>query len=183
MTSDSNFFEAALLRTMTLLASLNVASELAFGMKERKAGRDPSTDEQEEILMPILRAELDTLNLLFFQLQSSLALSDPNADLNMAGENDAVQSRETRLPDAEPVHRFIDLIRLQKSTLALQRVHQRLLSLYPAVDEHTAEEARRLKNRCEALADAEAAQFTTSLESFLNEARPFVRKLSRLVNF
>lgn len=157
---------------MTLLASLNVASELAFGMRERKAGRDPSTDELEEILMPVLREELDTLNLLFFQLQSSLALSEKSA---------VSDTEDDTLHATEPVHRFIDLVRLQKGSLALHRVHQRLLSLYPAVDEHTAEKARQLKNRCEALADIEADAFTIELDKFLKEARPFIRSLVQII--
>ncbi len=175
MTGDPNIFEAALLRTMTLLASLNVASELAFGIRERKAGRDPSTDEQEEVLMPVLREELESLNLLFFQLQSSLALSAQNPDADPADGNHTLQA-------TEPVLRFIDLVRLQKSSLALHRVHQRLLSLYPAIDEEMAEEARQLKNRCEVLSDAEPDQFSPMLAAFLNEARPFIRKLTRIIN-
>ena len=170
MSADSNIFEAALLRTMTLLASLNVAADLAFGMRERKAGRDPSTDELEEDLLPALREEINTLKALFFQLQSSLALSN-------AALSDAALSEETEFAGnpgehqaTEPVLRFIDLVRLQKSGTTLHRVHQRLLSLYPAINEETAEAVRRLKNECEAIsnieADIKAPDFSEALAGF-----------------
>lgn len=166
--------EAALLRTMTLLASLNVATELAFGIQERKAGRDPSTDEREEDLLPVLREELDTLKAIFFQLQSSLVLADnaPRAGTDIP----------EGLPSTEPVTRFIDLVRLQKSGNILHRVHQRLLSLYPAIDEHLAETARVLKNECDTLSALDATAFPRALSQFLNQAQPFINRLSRLID-
>lgn len=171
MTNDKSFLEAALLRTMTLLASLNAAAEISFGMRERKAGRDPSFDEHSSVALPVLQEELQALKTLVFQLQSSIAIA------HKAEENQD-QEEATREPTAEPVNRFIDLMRLQKAGSALQSIHQRLLSLYPAVDEDLAEEARVLKNTADELKDCETERFLAALSTFVDETQLFTHRLA-----
>ncbi len=168
MTSDSNMMEAALLRTMTLLASLNVAAEISFGMRDRKAGRDPSAEEQKDIALPVLQDDLQILKALTFQLQSSLALS-----LDVMPD--------THEQSAISVQCFIDLMRLQKSSRILQSIHQRLLSLYPAIDEYLAEEARQLKNACDHLKDADSANFVYLLNVFISNAQQFSVRVRALL--
>lgn len=170
MNGESNILEAALLRTMTLLASLNVASEITFGMRERKAGRDPSSEETEDVVLPVLREEITTLKAIVFQLQSSLALAE---------DTHAPHLSET--PQAEPVQRFIDLVRVQKAGQILHGIHQRLLSLYPAIDEAVAEEARLLKSTCDTLKDVEPVLFMASLAPFVNRAQHFARLIDQSI--
>ena len=175
MTNDKSFLEAALLRTMTLLASLNAAAEITFGMRERKAGRDPSFDEHASVALPVLQEELQSLKTLAFQLQSSIAIARKAAENQVQGEETGEATGE---PSAEPVNRFIDLMRLQKAGSALQSIHQRLLSLYPAVDEDLAEEARVLKNTADELKDCETEHFLTALSTFVDEVQLFTHRLA-----
>lgn len=166
--TEPNRLEAALLRTMTLLASLNVATEVALGMRERKAGYDPSANESEEEALPSLREDLDTLKVLAFELQSSLALSQNTAEAFAESQEAAV-----------PVTRFVDLVRIQKAGRLLHRIHQRLLSLYPSVEAAYTEEARTLKNRCDALSECPEEDFVYALTSFVEATNRFIYQLRR----
>lgn len=166
MSRDEHFLDAALLRTMALLSALNVAAELAFDMRERKAGRDPSADNEDTLVWPELEEDCALLRTLSFQLESSSALTA----LVDATEDDQLQ--------AFSVQRYIDLVRLQKTSQRLHRIHQHLLSLYPAVDESLIEEARLLELACEAARDADTDGYVDALLPFLQQLKPFIRTIS-----
>ncbi len=170
MKNDTSFLEAALFRTMTLLASLNAAAEIKFGMRERKAGRDPSFDEDESVAIPVLNEELQILKTLAFPLRSSLAIVDA------VGEE-----RQKAEELSQPVNRFIDLMRLEKTGTSLQSIHQRLLSLYPGIDEHLAEQARVLKNKAAQLKELEAEHFLPALVPFVDNLELFTHHLDQVI--
>ena len=170
MKNDQSFLEAALFRTMTLLASLNAAAEIKFGMRERKAGRDPSFDEDESVAIPVLNEELQVLKTLVFQLRSSLAIVDTIGD-----EKQEVEEL------SQPVNRFIDLMRLEKAGTSLQSIHQRLLSLYPTIDENLAEQARVLKNTAAQLKEQESDNFLTALIPFVDDLELFTHDLAKII--
>ena len=164
MSQEENLLDAALLRTMTLLSTLNLAAELAFGMRERKAGRDPSAENDASVVQPELAEISTTLRTLAFQLESSTILTSPE-------EADATQSQ------AFTVQRYVDLMRLQKVGQLLHRLHQHLLSLYPTIDEVMAEEARLLENACNTTRNASTNQFAAHLLPFLQRLKAFLRLL------
>ncbi len=168
MSRDENFLDAALLRTMTLLSTLNVAAELAFGMRERKAGRDPAADNAQAVVLPDLEAACVTLRTLAFQLESSSALT-----AFTLGTDDVD-------PQAFSVQRYVDLMRLQKTSQLLHRMHQHLLSLYPDIDEALVEEARLLETACIKTRDVEPAAFANALRPFLANLKDFTRSVSGL---
>ncbi len=170
MAADKSKLEAALLRTMTLLASLSVAAEIRFGMRERKAGRDPSREEFNEVAIHHLKEDLHILKALLFQLQSSLALHTEDT------------YKTTDIQGTKTVTRFIDLVRLQKAGQVLHRIHQRLLSLYPVVSEFQTEEARLLKRSCDELQEAEDGDFMGLLSDFVERCRHFVNQDSLMLN-
>lgn len=163
MSREEHFLDAALLRTMTLLSALNVAAELAFDMRERKAGRDPSADNEDTLVWPELADDCALLRTLSFQLESSSALTT----LVDTADNDQRQ--------AFSVQRYIDLVRLQKTSQRLHRIHQHLLSLYPAVDESVVEEARLLEATCEAVRNADTEGYAEALLPFLQQLKSFIR--------
>ncbi|MEM8486851.1 MAG: hypothetical protein AAF564_14960 [Bacteroidota bacterium] len=166
MSRNENFLDAALLRTMTLLSTLNVAAELAFGMRERKAGRDPAAENEDAVVRPELEDLCTTLRTLTFQLESSSALTT------------LVDTSDAAAVQAFSVQRYVDLVRLQKTNQLLHRMHQHLLSLYPAIDESLAEEARLLEIACAAARDAEPQYFAEQLHPFLQQLKPFLRAVS-----
>ncbi len=166
MSREEHLPDAALLRTMTLLSTLNLAAALALGMRERKAGRDPSAENDAAVVQPELVEISTTLRSLAFQLESSTILG------NSPEATDAAHTQ------AFTVQRYVDLVRLQKVGQLLHRLHQHLLSLYPAIDEALAEEARLLENACTVARDAATDEFAVYLLPFLQQLKAFLRSVS-----
>ena len=155
--SDQGFIEAALFRIMTLLATLTAASEVKFRIDERKAGRDASAQEDEDFAASYLLEAEDELRTSLVNLRASLILYDQN-------EEDVI---------ATSVRRFSDLTQLQAMCSLLQRMHQRMLSLYPLLPEDLVEEARKLIAVCESLLELEEAPYKTGAPLFVERALLF----------
>ncbi|GIV60112.1 hypothetical protein GQ464_009255 [Rhodocaloribacter litoris] len=157
---DRSPADAAVLRTMVLLASFSTAAEVWKDMIERRAGRDPAAQEAAGIVRPFLWDAARGVDAILLQLQGRLACL-PAPD-------------EPRLPGL--VRRFEDLMALRRLARLLHLVHQRLMSLYPAVSETLVERARVLQRSAEALLEA-GTPFEDTLAGFLPEAFRFTARL------
>ena len=162
MPSDYNALESAILLAMTLLATATAATEVAFGMRERKAGRDPSTQEQDHVIRPFLLQAEETVRRTFLQIRASVVVGQYN----------------TEDPSAAQVRRFTELHQLRRLAPTLQRIHQRLLSLYPAISEALVEEARELFRQTEILIQqADRHQYPAEAESIAERGMVFCTQL------
>ena len=155
--SDSSFLESSLFRIMTLLATLTTAADVKHGIEERKAGRDPSDQEDERVVWPYLRTGEEELRTTLVQLRASFLFAQADQEGLMAVS----------------VRRFSDLTRFHLLCGLLQRIHQRLLSLYPLISEELAEEARVLHVQSLSIADIEEAEYYRTASQFVNRALLF----------
>ena len=147
MHRDSSLFPA-----MTLLATLGAATKVAVGIRERKAGLDPSGQESEDVVRQYLKEAVDTSRRILLQLRASLVVG------NYEREN----GRTT------PVRRFSELQQMSRLVPIFQRIHQRLLSLYPHVSDELAEEAREVFRAAEFLIEAAGSDsYETQAEAFI----------------
>jgi len=117
---------AAVLESMTLLATLSTAATVRESVAERRAGHDPSAQEPTARAAARLRSAGRTLMNVLMQL----ALSRVPLD----------QGDEHRMSHA--VRHFDVLLKLRRAERLTQAMHQHLLSLYPGVSEELVEEAR-----------------------------------------
>ena len=154
--------EAAVLQAMVLFSTLSTASSVWHAARERRAGRDPSGQEAASFVRRYLRRAAGALQALLMQLQAALIQAE------RAEEDGYV---------AALVRRYHDLMTLREAAGHLKIIHQRLLSLYPAVDEALVETARVLAGEGSALLDAEDDVFATQLSRFLRDALVFVGDL------
>ncbi len=155
--------EAAVLETMAFLSTLTTAAEVRHRIRERRAGRDPSAQEATDFA----RHNLERTGREFQELLMRL-----HASLVRARFHD-----ENRL--AALLRRFDDLLKLNRAGRLLHLIHQRLLSLYPAVPEDLVERARLLEGECQTIGEAEDDAFLEALEAFLNGALGFTAQLRR----
>lgn len=119
---------AAVLESMTLLATLSTAAEVCESVAERRAGRDPAAQEPTDRAAVRLRNAGRKLMDLLMQLA--------------LGRVPLTQQGEERL--AHAVRHFDLLLKLRRVERLTQKMHQHLLSLYPDVSEELVEEARRV---------------------------------------
>ena len=159
--SQDDSQEHALLSIMTLLATVNAASEVGRYVRERRAGQDPSEQEEDRVVLPALRTSMGQLRELTLQLRTSLLFY---------AEHDA-SALFAR------ARRFLDVMRLKQVNRELQQTHQRLLSLYPAVSETLAENARELMVEASSVAHAEAGDFMAHLGHFADAVSHFISAL------
>lgn len=157
--------EAAVLQSMTLLATLQTAMDVREAVEGRRAGCDPSGQEPPEITRPYLRVAGQKLQELHLQL--------------LAGRLLALQADEASL--AASVRRFDLLMKLRRVERLLHGMHQRLLSLYPEVPEEVVEEARTAHSVCTALLEAEADALLLRLPSLLRRLNVFATHLHRVL--
>lgn len=143
--ADNAPSDAAILRSMALLATLSTAATVAQAAAERRAGRDPSAQEAEPVARPLLRQALREAHPLLLRMQAALAYLR--------------HQPEDRLPLL--VRQFDLLLTLTRTARLLQTIHQRLLSLYPAIPAELAEEARQVQ----AAAEAQLAEDEADLEA------------------
>lgn len=131
------------LHVIALLAAARTALGAARQIATRRSGRDPSAQEPEGLVRADLRDLRAGAGEVVVRLRLRAIVGPPEpSDAALA------QSFEDRLL-------FDDLARLAR------QVHQKLLSLYPAVDVDVVEEARRLT------LDAEHAAIADDVESYL----------------
>lgn len=117
---------AAVLESMTLLATLSTAATVRESVAERRAGYDPSAQEPAGRAAVRLRSAGRTLMDVLMQI----ALS--RVPLEQRGED--------QLSNA--VRHFDLLLKMRRAERLSQAMHQHLLSLYPNVSEALVEEAR-----------------------------------------
>jgi len=148
---------AAVLESMTLLATLSTAATVGESVAERRAGYDPAAQEPAARATARLRsAGRSLMNLLMQLALSRVPLTD---------------DQEGHLPHA--VRHFDLLLKLRRVERLTQSMHQHLLSLYPAVSEALVEEARVTHDEVDrlmdmALTDAEGPHLSDVLERGLS---------------
>lgn len=144
--SDSSSQEApdsaAVLESMTLLATLSTAAEVREGVRERHAGRDPSAQAPIDVASARLHDVRGTLMDLLMQLMLGQIPLDRHDGHDLA----------------HAVRHFDLLMKLRRAERLTQAMHQHLLSLYPEVSEELVEEARRVHDQIEALLDTDSAE-------------------------
>jgi hypothetical protein len=131
--SDTQPDSAAVLESMTLLATLSTAATVGESVAQRRAGRDPSAQEPADRAAARLQNTGDTL----MDLLMEMALSRVPLE----------QRDEEPLPHA--VRHFDLLLKMRRAERLTQTAHQHLLSLYPDVSEELVEEARRTHDEIE----------------------------------
>jgi hypothetical protein len=144
---------AAVLESMTLLATLSTAATVRESVAERRAGRDPSAQEPADRAAIRLRNAGRTLMDLLMQMA--------------LGRVPIEEQDEEQLSHA--VRHFDLLLKLRHAERLTQAMHQHLLSLYPDVSEALVEEARLTHDTIEqfldtALSDAEGPHLSDILE-------------------
>lgn len=128
---------AAVLESMTLLATLTTATDVRHAVAERRAGRDPSAQEPHARAATAVRLAASELKDLGMQL--------------MMGQTHLRHQSEDPLGAA--VRHFDLLLKLRQAGRVLHGTHQRLLSLYPDVSEALVEEVREVHRAVETLVD------------------------------
>lgn len=141
----------AQLQAMSLLATLRTAAEVCQAVALRRAGHDPSDQESPSDAVRHARLALDDLRQLALRLRLSVVLTPD-------GEHRLVRS-------------FEDRMMMARAARLLHLLHQRMLSLFPAVAPELLEDARILQ--------AEAARLATAdTEAFAAGAQPWLAKLA-----
>lgn len=148
--------EASLVQTFALLGTASAAARVMQAVSERRAGRDPSDQEDlDDARRHLLQSARDLQDLLFPLLVGAVS-----------GPADCQDDERTAI-----VKRFEELHRLAEASSLLHRIHQRLLSLYPGVSEELLEEARDLRGQSAGLSfdlnDYEVAQAVDFIERAL----------------
>ncbi len=125
---------------IALLASARAALGAAIQIGDRRAGRDASAQEPEDAARADLGALTDTLAEQTVRLRLRAAVGGPSGEAALA-------------------QAFEDRILLDDVGRTLAVAHQKLLSLYPAVDAALVEEVRQQATaaRARALADDPAS--------------------------
>jgi len=127
---------AAVLESMTLLATLSTAAAVRESVAERRAGLDPSAQEPADRATTRLRNAGRTLMDLLMQMALSRV---------------PLEQQEAQL--AHAVRHFDLLLKLRRAERLTQAMHQHLLSLYPDVSEALVEEARLTHDTIERFLD------------------------------
>lgn len=131
---------AALAHTFALVSAASAAVRVLKAVRDRRDGRDPSDQEAASDAADALNASVRELEALLIPVFVSSAVS----------ADDSQSNQGVRL-----VRHFDRLHRAWEAASLLHRIHQRLLSLYPAVPETLVEEARVLQQDAAAAADCE----------------------------
>lgn len=136
--TDEDAPAAAVLQSMTLLATLSTAEEVRESVDERRAGRDPAAQAPSDLATARLQDAAEPLMELLMQLILGRVPLDRD-------EEDAL---------AHAVRHFDLLMKLRRAERLVKTMHQHLLSLYPDVSESLVEEARHVHDTLRALREA-----------------------------
>jgi len=128
---------AAVLESMTLLATLSTAATVRESVETRRAGRDPSAQEPADRAATRLRNAGRILMDLLMQLTLSRVPIEQQDDGQLS----------------HAVRHFDLLLKLRRAERCTQAMHQHLLSLYPDVSEALVEEARTTHDEVERFLD------------------------------
>ena len=153
------------LRTLTMLATLTAASEVRHAIRERRAGRDPSMQETSGVVVPFLLEAGEELGTLLLQIRSGLVIAVVEGDEVMVA----------------PTRHMLIVLRFNRVTRLLQRVHQRLMSLYPHVEGELVEESRLLHARSQAMLDDELDAGYEELVVWIDRLLDFTVRMERVV--
>lgn len=140
-------YPSAAFHAVALVAAARAAVNAARSVADRRAGRDPSEQEPEAPVRIDLARLGDTLSESVVQMRLRIAAGAPTG-------------RAAALAQA-----FEDRIRLDDVATMLRRAHQKLLSLYPSVEDDLVEEARVLA--AEAAARAVASDPEAGWDDFV----------------
>lgn len=113
---------------LALFASVSTAAEVTTTIRDRLSGRDPSAQEPNGAALSYLSDAVPEIRQVLFRLRTLL--------LGRRDRDDGPSSALMRFPE---------LMLLLRASRLLHRIHQRLLSLYPAVSEEQVEEVRVLE--------------------------------------
>lgn len=149
--SDGSSNSAAVLQSMTLLATLSTAEEVRESVADRRAGRDPAAQAPSDLAAARLHEARETL----MELLMQLVLGRVPLERDEEGEM------------AHAVRHFDLLMKLRRAERLVKVMHQHLLSLYPEVSETLVEEARRVQHDMRALLDAESSAEAPALPDLL----------------
>lgn len=150
--------ENATVRSIVLMSTLATAADVVHGMSERRHGRDPSAQEDPKVAAAFVRAASVDLQDHLLALQASRVLS--------GGENGDTSILLSRRMNEVMIFNYVARL--------LHLVHQRAMSLYPAVPEELVEEARLLHGMCTALRDDDE---TVSFDAFILQMQDFCQTL------
>jgi hypothetical protein len=146
------------LLAMSLLATLRTAAEVCQALALRRAGHDPSDQEDVVTAAAHLRDAPAELDAVVSRLRISLVL----------GRDD----------DSALVQAFEERMTLAHAARLLHLVHQRLLSLYPQVDAALIEKARMLQTEAARLAAAGEDGFAHSIAAWVEMGGAFASELA-----
>ena len=170
MTHRSDFddprAEAAVLQAVLLLSTVRTAAAVRFAADERRAGRDPSAQEDAAFVRTYLAGAAADLPHDLMQLRAAHIHARTMAD-------DGVSRLVRHFDSLSTLHRVAD---------ALHTIHRRLLSLYPDVPEDVVEHARQVHHHSRTLIEAEAAIEADAVGAFLDDALVFALRLERTAN-
>lgn len=150
------------LHALVLLSTLRTATEVRYALAERRAGRDPSEQEDARPVRAYLQAVGSEIGSLIARLRVSLV----------------VEHEE----QAAFVQAFEDRLTLSRLARELHVVHQRLLSLYPDVPESLIEAARLRQAEAEHLATASGEGFGALLTLWMDRATGFLEGLEKVLS-
>ena len=146
-----------------MLSTLLTALEVRYRTSERQAGRDPADQEEPSVAKAYLSEGVADLEDLLMQLSSSAAIT-------AAHDEDYLVAA---------VRRFDDLMMLNQAGVLLHSIHQRLLSLYPAVREALIEETRLLQHMQREVRDASADRYRDVLLRFVERGLALTLSIHR----
>lgn len=155
---ETNDHSAGQLQAMSLLASLRTAVEVCQALALRRAGRDPSQQEDRAPARAHLREARQELMELTMRLRISTIIE--------RGEATAL------------VQAFEDRMLMAQAARSLHLVHQRLLSLYPEVPEGLVEQSRRLQAEAARLAAAEDETLEPAIAAWCDASAGFLGDLA-----
>lgn len=146
------------LSSLALISTLSAAVAVHRGVLARRSGQDPSGQEAADTASAHLQADVAALRLLLVRLR-----------VNLVCEDDAVPGAARRLAEG---------LLLARGGRLLQRMHQRLLSIYPGVEADLVESARVLKGRADAIPHLDPGAFEGALREFVADGLQFLDALA-----
>ncbi len=150
-----------------MLSTLSIAIEIATAMSERRRGRDPSEQQTMDVVLPALEEDADDLSAQLIALQTS-----------------AVAAEREETNGVALVRHVNELLLLAGIARRLNGMHQRLMSLFPGVNEELVEAARHLARCCAELNDVQygrasaRSSFIENAVAFLDQSRREIKLLS-----
>ena len=145
------------LSSLALISTLSAAVEVHRGVLARRSGQDPSAQEAAATARAHLQTDAAALRLLLVRLR-----------VNLVCEDEAAPGAARRLSEG---------LLLARGGRLLQRMHQRLLSVYPDVEPALVEAARVLKGRADAIPHLDPGAFEDALRGFVADGLRFLDAL------